>query len=79
MRTWITNVPRVDSGWQSMMRDFDAAVKRYDRDPLVRVPSTGSHATLLCLKPLCLFSNFLSYLKHENHTKRKGLRFRPLE
>ena len=46
VRTWITNVPRVDSGWQSMMRDFDAAVKRYDRDPLVRVPSTGSHATL---------------------------------
>ena len=46
VRTWITNVPSVDGGWRSMIRDFDAAVKRYDRDPLVRVPSTGSHATL---------------------------------
>ena len=27
VRTWISNVPKVDSGWQSMMRDFDAAVK----------------------------------------------------
>ena len=42
VRTWITNVPSVDSGWRSMMRDFDAAVKRYDRDTSVRMPS-GSH------------------------------------
>ena len=44
VRTWITNVPTVDGGWRSMIRDFDAAVKRYDRDPLVRVPS-GPHVT----------------------------------
>ena len=42
VRTWVTNVPSVDSGWRSMMRDFDAAVKRYDRDTSVRMPS-GSH------------------------------------
>ena len=29
VRTWITNVPTVDGGWRSMIRDFDAAVKRY--------------------------------------------------
>ena len=39
VRDWVTNVPSVDSGWRSMMRDFDAAVKRYDRDPSVRMPS----------------------------------------
>ena len=39
VRDWVTNVPSVDSGWRSMMRDFNAAVKRYDRDPSVRVPS----------------------------------------
>ena len=42
VRTWVTNVPSVDSGWRSMMRDFDAAVKRYDRDPSVRM-SVGTH------------------------------------
>ena len=45
VRTWVSNVASVDGGWRSMMRDFDAAVKRYDRDPLVRIPSVGSHAT----------------------------------
>ena len=45
VRTWVSNVPSVEGGWKSMMRDFDSAVKRYDRDPLVRIPSTGSHAT----------------------------------
>ena len=42
VRTWISNVPKVDSGWESMMRDFDGCVKRYDRDPSVRMPS-GPH------------------------------------
>ena len=42
VRTWVTNVPSADSGWRSMMRDFDAAVKRYDRDPSVRMAS-GIH------------------------------------
>ena len=42
VRTWVTNVPSVENGWRSMMRDFDAAVKRYDRDPSVRT-SFGSH------------------------------------
>ena len=42
VRTWVSNVPSVDSGWRSMMRDFHAAVKRYDRDPAVRIPS-GNH------------------------------------
>ena len=43
VRTWVTNVPSVENGWRSMMRDFDAAVKRYDRDPSVRT-SFGTHA-----------------------------------
>ena len=42
VRTWITNNNSVDSGWRSMMRDFDACVKRYDRDPTVRMDS-GRH------------------------------------
>ena len=42
VRTWVTNVSNVESGWRSMMRDFDAAVKRYDRDPDVRMNS-GTH------------------------------------
>ena len=42
VRTWVSNVPSADSGWRSMMRDFDAAVKRYDRDTSVRMPS-GTH------------------------------------
>ena len=42
MRTWVSNVPSVEGGWKSMMRDFDECVKRYDRDPLVRMPS-GRH------------------------------------
>lgn len=37
VRDWISNVPSVENGWRSMMRDFDAAVKRYDRDPSVRM------------------------------------------
>ena len=37
VRDWISNVPNIDGGWRGMMRDFDAAVKRYDRDPSVRV------------------------------------------
>ena len=37
VRTWVSNVPSADGGWRSMMRDFDAAVKRYDRDPSVRM------------------------------------------
>ena len=37
VRTWISNVSNVDGGWRSMIRDFDAAVTRYDRDPSVRV------------------------------------------
>ena len=36
VRTWVSNVPSVEGGWKSMMRDFNDAVKRYDRDPLVR-------------------------------------------
>ena len=44
VRTWVSNVPSADSGWRSMMRDFDAAVKRYDRDTSVRMPS-GTHQT----------------------------------
>ena len=43
VRDWVTNVPSVDSGWRSMMRDFDAAVQRYDRDPSVRMVS-GTHS-----------------------------------
>ena len=43
VRTWITNVTTVDGGWRSMMRDFDQAVKRYDRDPSVRMNS-GNHS-----------------------------------
>ena len=42
VRTWISNVPSVEGGWKSMMRDFNECVKRYDRDPLVRIPS-GVH------------------------------------
>ena len=41
VRDWVSNVPSVDSGWRSMMRDFDAAVKRYDRDPSVRMQSAN--------------------------------------
>ena len=37
VRTWVSNVPTIDGGWRTMMRDFDAAVKRYDRDPSVRI------------------------------------------
>ena len=37
VRDWISNVPNIDGGWRGMMRDFDACVKRYDRDPSVRV------------------------------------------
>ena len=37
VRDWITNVPNIDGGWRGMMRDFDACVKRYDRDPSVRM------------------------------------------
>ena len=36
VRDWVSNNNSVESGWRSMMRDFDAAVKRYDRDPSVR-------------------------------------------
>ena len=43
VRTWVSNVPGVDGGWKSMMRDFNDAVKRYDRDTSVRVDS-GRHA-----------------------------------
>ena len=39
VRTWVSNVASVDGGWKSMMRDFDYSVKRYDRDPSVRMPS----------------------------------------
>ena len=35
VRTWISNVPSVEGGWKSMMRDFNDCVKRYDRDPRV--------------------------------------------
>ena len=42
VRDWISNVPFVDSGWQSMMRSFDDCVIRYDRDPGVRMLS-GLH------------------------------------
>ena len=38
VRTWISNVPSVEGGWKSMMRDFNDCVKRYDRDPRVRMP-----------------------------------------
>ena len=38
VRTWVSNNASAESGWRIMMRDFDAAVKRYDRDPSVRVP-----------------------------------------
>ena len=37
VRTWISNNASAESGWRLMMRDFDAAVKRYDRDPSVRM------------------------------------------
>ena len=37
VRTWVSNNASAESGWRVMMRDFDAAVKRYDRDPSVRV------------------------------------------
>ena len=37
VRDWISNNNSVESGWRSMIRDFDAAVKRYDRDPSVRM------------------------------------------
>ena len=39
VRTWVSNNASAESGWRIMMRDFDAAVKRYDRDPSVRMPS----------------------------------------
>ena len=39
VRTWVSNNASAESGWRIMMRDFDAAVKRYDRDPSVRRPS----------------------------------------
>ena len=32
VRTWVSNVASVDGGWRSMMRDFNDAVKRWDRD-----------------------------------------------
>ena len=38
VRTWVSNVASVDGGWKSMMRDFNDGVKRYDRDPSVRMP-----------------------------------------
>ena len=38
VRDWISNNNSVESGWRSMMRDFHEAVKRYDRDPAVRMP-----------------------------------------
>ena len=41
VRTWVSNNASAESGWRIMMRDFDAAVKRYDRDPSVRV--TGQY------------------------------------
>ena len=44
VRTWVSNVASVEGGWKSMMRDFDAAVKRWDRDPSVRRPSPGNPA-----------------------------------
>ena len=34
VRTWVSNNASAESGWRIMMRDFDAAVKRYDRDAL---------------------------------------------
>ena len=37
VRDWISNNNSVESGWRSMMRDFHEAVKRYDRDPAVRM------------------------------------------
>ena len=37
VRTWVSNNASAESGWRIMMRDFDAAVKRYDRDPSVRM------------------------------------------
>ena len=42
VREWVTNTNNVERGWRLMMRDFDAAVKRYDRDPAVRMLS-GIH------------------------------------
>ena len=36
VRTWASNVASVEGGWKSMMRDFNDAVKRWDRDPRVR-------------------------------------------
>ena len=39
VRTWVSNNASAESGWRIMMRDFDAAVKRYDRDPSVRMAS----------------------------------------
>ena len=39
VRTWVSNNASAESGWRVMMRDFDAAVKRYDRDPSVRMPA----------------------------------------
>ena len=38
VRTWVSNVPNVEGGWKSMMRDFNDSVKRWDRDPRVRMP-----------------------------------------
>lgn len=40
VRDWISNNNSVESGWRSMMRDFNSAVKRYDRDPSARMPQT---------------------------------------
>ena len=37
VRTWVSNNASAESGWRIMMRDFNAAVKRYDRDPSVRM------------------------------------------
>ena len=42
VRTWNINVPDVTNSYRSMQRGFNAAVKRYDRDTSVRMPS-GTH------------------------------------
>ena len=51
VRTWISNVSNVDGGWRSMMRDFDASVTRYDRDPSV---TDSDQLPPHCLTPTCV-------------------------